>query len=389
MPASLRFAPLMLIPVAAFAPAATESQATEGAVETVFVLAERQPYRGDFETLETPQVDLVLDEVLLRRAGALDLNQALDLSASATRQNNFGGLWNAFAVRGFEGDDNLPSNYLVNGFNAGRGFGGPRDLAGVEAVEVLKGPRAALYGRGEPGGTVNLVTKRPRFEAGGSLRLSAARFQSYRADGDYEFQLSDDSALRLIGFYEDAESFRDTVETKRYGFMPSFGWRLGENTELVYDLELSRQEVPFDRGVVALDNQLGVIPESRFLGEPGDGPMTAEVAGHQLELRQSFSGGWSARLGFNYRDTSLDGFSTEAELSGSRQGVGADGRTLTRQRRSRDYDATYQVLRAELAGRFETAGLSHRVIIGADRDEFDNDLVMLRARALPLPAIRP
>ena len=86
-------------------------------------------------------------------------------------------------------------------------------------------------------------------------------------------------------------------------------------------------------------------------------------------------------MGFNYRDTSLDGFSTEAELSGSRQGVGADGRTLTRQRRSRDYDATYEVFRAELAGRFETAGLTHQVIIGADRDEFDNDLVMLRARA--------
>ena len=377
----LRLAPLALIPVAALSPAASESQANENVVETVFVLAERQPYRGDFPTLETPQVDLTLDEALLRRAGALDLNQALDLSASAVRQNNFGGLWNAFAVRGFVGDENLPSNYLVNGFNAGRGFGGPRDLSGIEAVEVLKGPRAALYGRGEPGGTVNLVTKRPRFETGGSLRLSAGRFETYRADGDYEFQLSDDAALRLIGFYEDAESFRDTVETERYGFMPSLAWRLGETTEAVYDLELSRQKIPFDRGVVALNNQLGAIPERRFLGEPGDGPMTAEVVGHQFELRQSLAGGWSARLGFNYRDTSLDGFSTEAELSGSRQGVGADGRTLTRQRRSRDYDATYEVFRAELAGRFETAGLTHQVIIGADRDEFDNDLVMLRARA--------
>ena len=376
----LRFAPLALIPVAALSPAASESQAKENIVETVFVLAKRQPYRGDFPTLETPQVDLTLDEALLRRAGALDLNQALDLSASAVRQNNFGGLWNAFAVRGFVGDENLPSNYLVNGFNAGRGFGGPRDLSGIEAVEVLKGPRAALFGRGEPGGTVNLVTKRPRFETGGSLRLSAGRFESYRADGDYEFQLLEDAALRLVGFYEDAESFRDTVETERYGFMPSLAWRLGETTEVVYDLELSRQKIPFDRGVVALNNRLGVIPESRFLGEPGDGPMTAEVLGHQLELRQSLAGGWSARLGFNYRDTSLDGLSTEAELSGSRQGVGADGRTLTRQR-SRDYDATYEVFRAELAGRFETAGLTHQVIIGADRDEFDNDLVMLRARA--------
>ena len=75
------------------------------------------------------------------KVGALNLNDALDLSASVARQNNFGGLWNAFAIRGFYGDLNLPSGFLVNGFNAGRGFGGPRDLIGIESVEVLKGPR--------------------------------------------------------------------------------------------------------------------------------------------------------------------------------------------------------------------------------------------------------
>ena len=64
----------------------------------------------------------------------------------------------------FSGDINLPSGFLVNGFNAGRGFGGPRDIVGIESVEVLKGPRGALFGRGEPGGTINLTTKRPEFE---------------------------------------------------------------------------------------------------------------------------------------------------------------------------------------------------------------------------------
>ena len=61
------------------------------------------------------------------------------------RQNNFGGLWNSFSVRGFSGDINLPSGFLVNGFNAGRGFAGPRDIVGIESVEVLKGPRSALF----------------------------------------------------------------------------------------------------------------------------------------------------------------------------------------------------------------------------------------------------
>ena len=118
--------------------AQAQHSSEQSSIETVLVLGTKQAYRGQFDTLETPQVDLELNQQLLQQAGALDLNQALDLSASVARQNNFGGLWNAFAVRGFVGDENLPSNYLVNGFNAGRGFGGSRDLSGVESVEVLR-----------------------------------------------------------------------------------------------------------------------------------------------------------------------------------------------------------------------------------------------------------
>ncbi|MFD2136441.1 TonB-dependent receptor plug domain-containing protein [Novosphingobium resinovorum] len=41
-----------------------------------------------------------------------------------------------------------------------------RDLANVERIEVLKGPASVLYGRGDPGGLINIVTKQPRFERG-------------------------------------------------------------------------------------------------------------------------------------------------------------------------------------------------------------------------------
>lgn len=347
----------------------------------IIITATRPAYRGDFAALEIPQAEQVIGQQLLRDVNALDLNAALDLSASVTRQNNFGGLWNSFAVRGFVGDENLPSTYLVNGFNAGRGFAGPRDLSGVEAVEILKGPRAALFGRGEPGGTINLVTKRPRFESAGEIRLLAGSFDNYRADADLQTTLGSDVGVRFVGFYEDAGSFRDTVETERFGFMPSVAINISPATRLVYELEYARQEIPFDRGVVALDGQLGRIPQSRFLGEPGDGPLTAEVLGHQIELQHDFSDNWSALVGLNYRDTSLSGFSTEAELTGSRQRLLRDGRTLTRQRRFRDYDAQYFVARAELAGNFTTGSITHRLLVGADSDRFENDQVFLRARS--------
>jgi len=104
--------------------------------DEIVVTGLRQAYQGDFAPLETPQANQLIDEDLLRNVGAINLNDALDLSASVARQNNFGGLWNSFSIRGFSGDINLPSGFLVNGFNAGRGFGGPRDLVGVESVEI-------------------------------------------------------------------------------------------------------------------------------------------------------------------------------------------------------------------------------------------------------------
>ena len=350
-------------------------------LEAVTVTGTRQAYQGDFNRLETPQAEQSIDAETLRASGAVNLSQALDLSASVARQNNFGGLWNAFALRGFVGDENLPSNYLVNGFNAGRGFGGPRDLSGIESIEVLKGPRAALFGRGEPGGTVNLVTKRPTFKTAGEFRLSAGSFETYRADADWTTPLSDAVAVRLVGFAEDAGSFRDTVETRKYGMSPSLAWRISPQSRLVYELELSHQEIPFDRGVLAIDGQLGLIPQSRFLGEPGDGPLKADVQGHQFEFQHDFSKDWSALVGFTTRKTSLEGFSTEAELAANRQRLLVDGRTLTRQRRFRDYDASYQVIRAEINGRFQLAGLQHRLVVGVDTDRFENDQVFLRARA--------
>jgi iron complex outermembrane receptor protein len=354
---------------------------SENRLGTVVVTGTRQAYKGNFQRLETPQAEQVIDAATLRASGAVELSQALSLSASVVRQNNFGGLWNAFALRGFVGDENLPSNYLVNGFNAGRGFGGPRDLSGIESVEVLKGPRAALFGRGEPGGTVNLLTKRPSFKTEAEVRLSLGSFETYRADADWTAPLSENVAIRLVGFYEDAGSFRDTVKTRKQGASPSMLWRLSNRSQLVYELEYSRQELPFDRGVLAINGELGRIPVSRFLGEPGDDPMRSDVLGHQLEFQHDFSKDWSALMGFTARRTSLEGFSTEAELAANRQRLLVDGQTLTRQRRFRDYDADYQVLRAELNGRFKLAGLQHRMILGADADRFENDQVFLRARA--------
>ncbi|MFY7760612.1 TonB-dependent siderophore receptor [Aquidulcibacter sp.] len=365
-----------LTPFVAFADPASE----EAKAETIVVTAQRQAYRADIPLKLTPQSVDILAADTLEEVGITRLSDALDLSASMARQNNFGGLWDNFAVRGFAGDENLPSGYLVNGFNAGRGFGGPRDIVGIERIEILKGPSAAVFGRGEPGGAVNLVTKKPKFETEGAIGLALGSFDKVRVDGDWTGPLNDAFAVRLNGFYEQSNSFRDTLETKRSGVFPSAQWRITPKTSLTYEGEITRQELPFDRGVVSLNNKLDVVPASRFLGEPGDGPLEADATGHQLQLQHDFDDSWSLLVGAGYRATDLQGFSTEAELATARQRLFVDGQTLSRQRRFRDYEAEHTVYRAEISGRFETGALEHRLLAGFDYDQFSNDQLFLRVR---------
>lgn len=360
---------------ATIAPAVAQPEDSD---EVVFVLGERRAYTGNFDALEVPAADQIMDAELLRDAGVLSLNDALDLSASVARQNNFGGLWNAFSIRGFSGDINLPSGFLVNGFNAGRGFGGPRDIVGIDSVEVLKGPRSALFGRGEPGGTVNMVTKRPKFETGGYVRGSIGEDDLLRVEGDYQTSFANDTVgLRLVGFYEDAGSFRDPMETEKSGFYPSIAWNISENTKLTYELEYTSQELPFDRGVVYSED-FGFSPSDFFVGEAV--PIETEVIGHQLEVQHNFSDSWSFLGGIGYRDTSLEGDAFEPQF-GSRQTYFQNGQTVSRFMRSRDFESDYLVMRGELAGEFETGSVRHRLIVGADYDEFDNTLVIDRYRS--------
>jgi len=359
----------------------TPAHAQTSSEDEIVTTATRQAYLGNFDTLEIPASDQLIDFNLFENAGAFDLDNVLDLSASVARQNNFGGLWNSFSIRGFSGDINLPSGYLVNGFNAGRGFAGPRDLAAIESVKVLKGPRGALFGRGEPGGAVNLVTKRPQFETGGYVKGTIGSWDQLRIEGDVQTVLGEDDniGVRLVGLYEDADSFRDGAFSEKLGFYPSVTFNPSDALTLTYELEYTNQELPQDRGVV-FSEPFGFSPRDVFLGESV--PIETEVLGHQVEAQYNFGENWSFLAGLGYRETSLEGGAFEPQF-GSRQTFFLDGQTVSRFFRFRDFDTDYLVLRAELAGEFETGSLRHRLIVGADYDEFDNTLFIQRDRPNP------
>jgi iron complex outermembrane receptor protein len=309
---------------------------------------------------------------MLRDAGVSRFADALDLGSGISRQNNFGGVWDSYAVRGFTGDPNYGSDFLVNGFSSSRGYNGLRDSANIASVEILKGPAAALYGRGEPGGIVNIATRKPLFQPSYTIEQSIGSHQTYRSAADLTGPLSETVAYRLNAAYEKGDSYRDGLSSKRHMVSPSLIWRPTASTTLSYEVEQFEQQAYFDRGVVAVKGVLGLIPNSRFLGETADGPTTVKSTGHQLFVQHDFNGDWSLQGGLAYRSSSMGGYSTEASA------LQADGRTLWRQRRLRDFSAQDWSGRIELLGKVSTGALRHHLLIGVDGYRFVDDRLQLR-----------
>lgn len=372
---------------------AIPAQAQESVLSEVVVVgrSEGQGYfsdeagvaRSETPLREVPQAVRVVPRQAIDDIGAVRLEEAYDYVSGVNRQNSFGGLWDNFSIRGFSGDPNTGANFLRNGFAGNRGYNAPRDMANVERLEVIKGPVSALYGGSEPGGILNIVTKKPQFKTGNAVELYAGSYDSYRTTIDSTGAISDTLAYRLNVAYEDKGSFRDHINSQRSLIAPSFTWLLTPNTVVNYDFEALRQKTPMDRGVIAINGQVGSIPRNRFLGEPGDGDVTIDNKTHNLTLEHEFSSDWKAKAGLAYRTTSLEGYSTEASprTAGSIRWTTAGAPIIERERRYRDYSSNDLAFQGEIHGKFTTGGLKHEVLTGIDSYRFELDQLMTRGRS--------
>ena len=333
---------------------------------------EAEGARTELPLRELPQSVRTITRQAIDDLGAIRLDDVLDYVGGVSRQNNFGGLWDNIAIRGLPGNENTGMATLLNGFPSNRGFNAPRDLAPVERVEFLKGPASALYGSSEPGGTLNMVSKRPQWRPAHSVEAYLGSFGFWRGAVDTTGPIGDSVAYRLNAAIEQRDGFRDFVGTDRWVFAPALTARLGPRTSVEYVGEFLHQATPLDRGVVAVGGRLGAIPRTRFLGEPGDGALEVDNRTHQLVLGHAWSEQWRSRLGLQYRETSLQGFSTEATA------LLADDRTLRRQRRYRDYRSDDVTAQAEVIGNLRAFGLEHELLIGVETARFDQDTLMLR-----------
>jgi iron complex outermembrane receptor protein len=338
------------------------SEQADGPVQGYRARRSSSATRTDTPISEIPQAISVMPAQVLDDLGSSRIDRALDFAGGVSRQNNFGGLtFLNYSVRGF-----TTGELYRNGFAINRGSYSSPDTSAIERLEVLKGPAAALYGRGDPGGLVNIVTKRPQLEPFTQLKVNAGRWDRYRSSLDVNTPLNEDGTLlsRVNLAVEDNGSFRDHVGNQRQIINPTFSWQLSPDTLLMIDSEFSRTDSVFDRGIPAIDGKMGAVKRSTFLGEPNDGKIRNDNQLLQVSLEHYLSDAWKLRLASHYSQGTLDGNSSEPSR--------LIGEQVTRFYRERSFEWNDSITQAELHGQFELAGWQHQTLLGLEYENYRN-----------------
>ena len=321
--------------------------------------------KTDTAIRDIPQAISVVPASVLSDLGSSSVERALDFAGGVSKQNNFGGLTlYEYSVRGF-----TTSEFYKDGFSANRGYPSTPDAANIERIEVLKGPAASLYGRGDPGGTVNIVTKKPQPEAFATLQTSAGSWDRYRTALDVNTPLDEQGNVlsRINLAVEDNNSFRDQVDSQRVFVAPSFSWQLNPDTSLLVESEIVRHNSTFDRGVVAPNNKWSGVSRSTFLGEPNDGNIDNHNNLLQATLEHHLNDSWKLRLASHYKEGKLWGDASEARP------LNADGHTVNRRLRERDTSWHDSITQLELRGLFDLGAWQHELLIGTEYENYRKD----------------
>lgn len=329
---------------------------------------------------EVPQAVSVIPATVLDDLRSPRIEKALDYAGGVARQNDFGGLtMYEYSIRGL-----TTSEFYKDGFSVNRGFMNPQDLSNVERIDVLKGPASSLYGRGDPGGTINIVSKRPQNDRFARLDLSAGRWDRYRSSLDVNTLLDDEGTMlyRMNLAVEDNKSFRDYRSSERQFFAPAFSWELSPQTRLLVQAEVIRSSQVFDRGVVAPNDHLGSVSRSDFFGEPGDGEIDNNNESLQAEIEHDLNASWTVRLASHYKQGRLNGGATEASF------LADEARTLNREYRYRDFDWQDSITQLELRGLVYTGDIEHNLLIGTEYERYAKDERLMRTRPISTIDIR-
>ncbi len=165
---------------------------------------------------EIPQTISIVGSEQLRQQDDIDVSRALSRAPGITTRRASSEDTDIY-IRGFRMSAvHMDGGPALQQINPAYRYGAP-DLSEIDRIEVLRGADGLFTGRGDPGGSVNLVRKRPLREPALEVSSSAGSWDDYRVKLDATGPLALDGALRgrLIGAYVDRGYFYDTAHLQR------------------------------------------------------------------------------------------------------------------------------------------------------------------------------
>ncbi|MGG1955885.1 TonB-dependent siderophore receptor [Enterobacter cloacae] len=312
--------------------------------------------------LDIPQVVNTVSDKVLEDQHATSLDEALYNVSNVVQTNTLGGTQDAFVRRGFGA--NRDGSIMTNGLRTVL----PRSFnAATERVEVLKGPASTLYGILDPGGLINVVTKRPETRFGGSISATSSSFGGGTGQVDVTGPIDGTRlAYRLTGEYQDEDYWRNFGNERSTFIAPSLTW-FGDNATVTVLYSHRDYKTPFDRGTIFDLNTkqpVNVDRKTRF-DEPfnvTDGQ--SDLA--QLNAEYRLNSQWTAKFDYS--------FSQDKYSDNQARVMAYDAKTGNLTRRVDATQGSTQRMhstRADLQGNVDIAGFYNEILTGVSYENYD------------------
>lgn len=312
--------------------------------------------------LDIPQAVAVVPQEVIEDQEARTLEDVLWNVSGVIQTNTLGGTQDAFLRRGF--GDNRDGGVLTDGLKTAL----PRSFsATTQRVEVLKGPSSALYGILDPGGLVNVVTKKPQYDFSGSVEGWLTSFGGGGGSTDITGPISDTgAAYRLVTEYQDFEYWRNFGTIERKLIAPSFAYET-DTTRIDFSYLQESYGLPFDRGTIFDPGTGAAVPtdrRTRFdeIYNATDGKSQLATLGVTHDLSDT----WTVRLNTAWSENTY--FDNQARVTAY------DARTGTLTRRAdatQNSDFEQNSARLDLTGKATLSGVDHDLLFGAAFDDAD------------------
>ncbi|MGH8445306.1 MAG: TonB-dependent siderophore receptor, partial [Solimonas sp.] len=255
---------------------------------------------------------------------------------------------------------------------------------GLERVEVLRGPSSVMFGRGDAGGIINRVSKRPTGERLREIELQYGRFDRMQAAVDIGGRAGDELSYRLVGVGLDSNDQDeypngDKLNRTRLYAAPSLEWQATQSTSITFLGEYLKNKSAEDPYYLSDANGLTNIKA----GDPNFSHFDQEQASIGYQLRQALADGWSLRQNVRYSHIALDRRAVWADS------LDGDGHTVHRIARSWDDPLDQTLADTQIVGQFGLGGSRHTVLLGVDWSRLSADTLRFSGPAPDLDMLDP